>query len=772
MQIKRVIAGSLAALAAGATLAFGAGATTLGDFVSVTGNTMTSPYIVIGGNAAAEDTLAAADVGVALAGQATVPATIPGVSTVTATDGIMIASDLNKTYKAANANDVLASITQTDLPDLLQTLSFTDLNATTVTYTQRIDLGAVAANFGKPTGETIPVLFTPLLTSSTPFNLTVNFIGGFEPGAVDTSYKINLFGQDFTFGPVHTINQLDLYSTTGASTMTLSGVGDEATVSVTDTDYTFKLIAWSGATGVALTVNGQATSPTVWNQGGTYTIPGTTTKVYVNSVSVLSLGAQEQTVTAQLFVGTDKLIIPTNGSAISKNDVSTNSLAFLSAAGDKINQMTIQIMPTEDTVLTEGTDFIDPIFGAVKMTMKDMSPEMTGANRDLVTLGSSSTQVKLTFTNKDGATYTEIPVAYANATNTFYRMKDATYKFKTSECNATALNMNVIKKGDYFVVTSGDYSYVLKYENYRVDASDATKNYVTLTDLSNSQQYKVYLDTSDNYLRMGSLAFLVQWDAGGSAAKHICVDLDGSGGFAVVPTSVSIKTESGQSIGLAQDVGVLTGPNSTQITETRLYPLTGSNEPTPLQLNVTASYSTSGGVTFSTVPVLEQLGSTYEWQTLTSYGTYIVSTGDTNGKKVLNLYIPGQRPGYANMAIGANPVISTSTSAGGTINEAVQIKNSISKMESEVSTTALDRDLVLLGGPCANSLVAELLNMSASSPQCSADFVALYPTEGVISVVSDAFGSGQKALVVAGVDRAATRDLAVKVMQGTVDYSA
>src|SRR4030042_902684 len=71
MEIKRVIAGGLATLAAGATIALGAGAATLGDFVTVSGNTMTSPYIVIGGNAKAEDTLAAADIGVALAGQAT-----------------------------------------------------------------------------------------------------------------------------------------------------------------------------------------------------------------------------------------------------------------------------------------------------------------------------------------------------------------------------------------------------------------------------------------------------------------------------------------------------------------------------------------------------------------------------------------------------------------------------------------------------------------------------------------------------------------------------
>jgi len=106
------------------------------------------------------------------------------------------------------------------------------------------------------------------------------------------------------------------------------------------------------------------------------------------------------------------------------------------------------------------------------------------------------------------------------------------------------------------------------------------------------------------------------------------------------------------------------------------------------------------------------------------------------------------------------------------VKQAVQIRNSVSKLESEVSTTSLDRDLVLMGGPCANGLAARALNMSATRPTCVSDFTALYPTEGVIKVVNNVFGSGKKALVVAGVDRTATRALAVKVMQGTVDYAA
>ena len=150
-------------------------------------------------------------------------------------------------------------------------------------------------------------------------------------------------------------------------------------------------------------------------------------------------------------------------------------------------------------------------------------------------------------------------------------------------------------------------------------------------------------------------------------------------------------------------------------------------------------------------------------------GTYIVRNTESD---TLDIYTP-EVPTPVYVAVGADPALSAGEGIeGGTVEQAVQIKNSISKMESEITTSTLDRDVILLGGPCANGLVATVLEMSSTSPACSTEFTADYPTEGVIKVVTNAFASGQKALVVAGVDRAATRALAVKVMQGTVDYSA
>ena len=150
-------------------------------------------------------------------------------------------------------------------------------------------------------------------------------------------------------------------------------------------------------------------------------------------------------------------------------------------------------------------------------------------------------------------------------------------------------------------------------------------------------------------------------------------------------------------------------------------------------------------------------------------GTYVIRNTDAD---TLKIYTP-EVPTAVYVGVGSSPSFTTGEGvSAGTVEQAVEIRNSVSMMESEISTSTLDRDVVLLGGPCANGLVATALNMSASKPTCVADFTALYPTEGVIKVVSNVFDSGQKALVVAGVDRTATRNLAELVMQGTIDYSA
>ncbi|NOZ77412.1 MAG: S-layer protein, partial [Euryarchaeota archaeon] len=72
------------------------------------------------------------------------------------------------------------------------------------------------------------------------------------------------------------------------------------------------------------------------------------------------------------------------------------------------------------------------------------------------------------------------------------------------------------------------------------------------------------------------------------------------------------------------------------------------------------------------------------------------------------------------------------------------------KSEDEVTDTEKEGNtLVLVGGPVANSLVAELVKAGKSK-------VDWYASEGDVEVIEDAFAEGQTAIIVAGKDREAT----------------
>ena len=764
MKIKRLIAGGLAAVAIGTTLiAGGLAATTfdkgMGEFVTISGGTLSSPVIVVGAGVDTTDVLGATDIAASLVSNYAVQDKVAaGAGAATSvSNGVLIDSSFNKTYADEALYKVKTVLTETNLPDLLKSNTFTDINSTVSTYTQKIVLGNTYGTFGVPSGDTEPYLYLNVPTTISPYNLTVTFIGGLDPTAVDSTLSLKLFGKEYTFGNTHDNNTLELYSSAGAQVLDFSGSGDEKTVTVGDKTFTIKLNGWNGETATIayFTVNGESKA---WTEGSTYTVNDV--KFYVQSVDVIYTGAQSASGMVKLFVGTDKLLLQ-DQQQVQKNDETQNTYVYFSSTtANKINSLTFVVNPEDDAYVKDGGAFVDPVFGSFKTLISGMTPGLTDASRDLIKLASDSTNVKLSFKNKDGMQYTNVPISYSNSSGTFAKINNANY-FRTKECNGTDTSL-YIGKSDYFVLASGEYSYVLKYNNYNYDTDDS-KIYVTLTDLATNSNYKVYANTSGETVTIGSLQFPIKWMS--DTAKTICVDFNGDTSYNGAIVNVT-------TIGRAQIS--LSNASKTVITEDDLYSISGSNDPDGTTLNVAASYSSTTGVRLTESPSADQVGTANEWKDLTAYGSYIYITGDTNGRNSISMYNPGERPASINIAIGTNPVISTSTgAAGGAYKEAVPVTNPIAKFPSEVTQTAsLDKDLILVGGPCANAIVKTLLNTAWNSTDSCAAWLADVDLKdngkGLIQVVEGAFGSGHKALIVAGTSAQDTRNLiANKVIKPT-----
>lgn len=771
---KIISAGALATVMTASTMAFAA---TLADYPApfVSDGTVPS-LVVVGARAAPSDVVGAIDMAARLGAEpsqtksVTCPATPGSAATSTVSGGVLITSDGNKTYLNQPFGSVKATLTSKDLPTILATQQFTDKNSTTITYNQYIELGSSqVVSFGTPSSENEPSLYSTFGSGKT-YNAKVIFLGGLDTSAVDSNYKLTLFGKEYTFGGTNQTNtSIELYSSTGAETILLDKVGATKTVTVDGTTYTFELKGYSSSGNTAyFYVNGQPTSTYGWVQGNTYTVGGV--KVFVSSVSVVKTGAQEESATVKLFVGTDKLVL-THGTQVQKNDNAlVNTAVSISASGSKINSITITVAPDLDTYLKEGSAFVDPVFGSFKFVLGGMSIPATDSNRDYIELARSGTdKARLTFTNKDGTKYQQT-VFYWSTGSGWQNKVDSTHDLAVAEANLSAGGANNLTVGDYFVLTDANKkaSYIYRYASYN-PSTTASSRYVTLTDAATGVSQKVYVNTSDPYLRIGESAFKVMWtDAGYGSDYSIGVDLNADG-------SIDFGDVVDQIYTIGEATLNLTTAGTVKVKENPLF--TVGNDPTGTTMTITATNSSSEatGFTFSPTTYGGQVGSANKYKYMTLYGTYVETDTDADTVKI---YYPGTRPSYALVAVGSNPVFSTTQGTTGTpgstttYESVVPITTPIAKLDTEI--TSADRtakNLILVGGPCVNTLVAELasagkLTMGGEALTCDAWNAksAAGDLFGLIEIINDAFSSGKAALVVAGSTAAETRE-ATSVLQ-------
>ena len=154
------------------------------------------------------------------------------------------------------------------------------------------------------------------------------------------------------------------------------------------------------------------------------------------------------------------------------------------------------------------------------------------------------------------------------------------------------------------------------------------------------------------------------------------------------------------------------------------------------------------------------IGTTGLYKDMDSYGTY-VEYDTTAGSATLKY---PDTFSYANVyVLGPGGTITTGGATGEVTTETVlPINWDIVKLDSEItSTDKTTKDLVLVGGPCVNTLVADLATAGSFPYTCAG-----WPGRnfGRVQVISGGFATGYTVAVIAGT-RAADTDLAARVVQ-------
>lgn len=271
-----------------------------------------------------------------------------------------------------------------------------------------------------------------------------------------------------------------------------------------------------------------------------------------------------------------------------------------------------------------------------------------------------------------------------------------------------------------------------------------TKNQ-TITGLTNDTAYAVNLPT-------GTLD-IVTGAAGNSSALYTV----GSAKYALINTagtSVSIAATDNSATAFATPgVMVVEGLDEAQARNVIAFKMdadaTYNRVDIPAAPSFTSTKTTTAGVSGTT-----------QSKYVDQFGTYVMYDSTMPG--TLSISYPASQA-QAIVGVGKAPAASVGGAAGSvTTQTVVPITTDVVKLDSEVtSADQSDNDMVLVGGPCINSMVAQLATAGKFPYTCDT-----WPGRnfGRVQVIADAFATGKTALVIAGTTAADT-DLASLIVQ-------
>jgi hypothetical protein len=507
-----------------------------------------------------------------------------------------------------------------------------------------------------------------------------------------------------------------------------------------------------------------------------------------------------------------------SGSTI--NDVTVRMTGTATTAALTLDQIQIKWTPSLEQFVTAGNSIADPASGGFKLFFGGINPAIDDtASRETITVTPSGTAGTLAFKTADGHSLSQNFVRSTSAGPGNVVLQDAgSYPLHIVEGVVAAENSYVVlgqnglannsqnpfghilrilavettstatsqfqdvASGATMTVTGGNTTMYLDGQAYKLcvyntthvkmtwgEGSDncavgaydvypaimtskgawvAITAPVTITGLTNNTAYTLNFPTGTVSVTTG---------VAGTASDNTTV---GTAKFEIVNpsagTSLTIRATDNQ-VSETQwtTPGVLVVEGVDQTTARNLIAVRMDADATINRVNIAAAPSFTGTKTQSATVsgttqnrYMDQYG-TYVTYDSTSPGTFSVSYPSTQAQAVVGV---GKAPASSGGAVGGSV----------TTDKVLPITADVVKLDSEVvASDKTGKDLVLMGGSCINSLVADLAS-AGKFPYGCADWPGR--DFGRAQVIEDAFASGKMALVIAGT-RAADTDLAARVVQ-------
>jgi len=726
-------------------------------------------------------------------------------------DSINLGTSSRKLYYGDAISAARASLSSSDLPNVLSDEKFVDLKGTEYSYTQTVKIGGRTVAFEKSGGDLKdPTVYLDLGTdaASPIYNYTVSFTKNLNV-TDDTNVqgqKISLLGVDYVIGTSSTNTTLYLYG--AGETATING-GESKTVTIAGKDHTVELASTSSATAAKVVVDGVSRSVT---KGSSYSFAGDL-NVYVKDITHPAYAGDIRSV--DLIIGANTLKLA-NGQTVKTGADSTTiqgtQATIVAAAPGEISGFTVSVAASKSQLdsLTAGQSFSDPVFGGLKVQFAGVMPGLNDSARAKVVVDTDNNRAaKLTFTSAKAGETGEETITFGYDTDSSSSAVTPTLAYQ-SLSSAGRGRIHVLEgenalQDDWIVVNQGDNGGILKVSDLSVNTGDTTGT-VTFSDaITGNEVAQITLqNSSSGYVKAGqtllggtgytvssnATAVNITWSAAGTRTLFPRIKLKDGGWVAILasttlanastvilPDGLTNLANTGVSLVSSPAYTVSNGVNwtttnttATTVTINGLYAGSACNfnstkGPAILYLEPKKWDDGSYG-DFICVPLSTSSGSNPE----ISIGTAVLSgtnsglvsfDSDTDMQAEIDEYgtylVREDRTnenGKVSLMIPASQmyadVLFTSSAVSISPGEGTTELGTVIFKDSEVETVS-SKNLIVVGGSCINTVAAKLLG--SSTPLCGDAWKAATNVgDGsfLIQTFDSPFTTGKVATLVAG----------------------
>lgn len=751
--IKKIVALGMGITMIGATI-LGAGAVTLSDYPEpFVKNGQFDATLVIGNKAAAEDVIGVSGIASSL------QYAVIGKRTIEETGGLTVIGDAWKIRTSSkdfgiSGNDgqieTVNSIVTSIGEDELESLQEEEIRNSkgTAKYHQYI-------NFDNTNTEYVMYLendddelgdYLYIENGDNVMTYEIDFIKSFKSDIEDDTdledyegEKLIIMGKEFTITKARVSDGEEDVKLTlmGGSVKETLGEGKTKTYTINDEEYEVTVTTISDKTEeVKFVINGEVTDSL--EEGQTYVLNDDTEigvlEVIPNEAGEISGGEDMVTFT----LGATKIELIHEDELEIGNDRIDDTLVTIESSNDgsvyTINSIMIEVNADDDIYVEPGKKVSQYLDEPKALLGFDIVYEgLDNVDTEEISITGSEQEKELTFVDGN-SNEISVPVAYADGNTIIVGDDDDDFVFT----EGTTINID-----DYFLLSSGDDSYVLQYTDSKdKDSNNPSYRFKVLSGDTLEVDYDE--DDGTGNIRLGGNDYNVKPVNVGDIINddfNILVDLDGENGFGT--NNVAIKTKAEANIDLVYGNNTLTVTISTDGSDS------DEPEPTDIIYSLTADDDEIDLDRKDNYTKMEKDGDTYTGYT--TYGTKIEF--DTDSNDVVIEYPEEQRLAIVYAISGDVEII------GGDVVEKEEddtptsvlvdrISVTATKLASEISGQEKTQNLILVGGPCAN----DATNVIMGNPDdCAEGFES---GKGILKLYEN---DGNVALLVAGYSAQDTR---------------